>query len=497
MIKAKRTEFLIGLSIATLLGLTLFFRIFWLGTIPGVNGDEASSAAWIFQYLDGGSYPLHTQTGRILDPIFLSVVFLIHQMLVPSFFVLRISSVVAGCVCILFTYVLLKKSINKKQALLITLLVASLPIHIGFSRYAWEPSWSPLACLLSLYFALSLQPTKASCAFLWALIVHPTNIFLAPFLLAPFLYQVIDQKKLRLLTLVGTGLCFIAVLLVIYHFGYSQSINFKGLLLQNHVFDGNQMRTFMKLVMNYVNGVTLYQGIIGSMPTRLADFYMWLTSFVFLFLLGTNVHIYMRSGIQKIHSMTLGLLASLVVFFVVAGPNYLSPGMERYGLWMTIPFCVWGVLSLDEWGQNLRFTRLSTYSTLLVSCFFIFSFYTHYFHQIQSTNSTAHPTFISGPVEPKYAAFQAIDSVRDVEKTTTILALDHWTYWPILYLTFGYENYNVTASIPELIRDSSEEEFYYVGWSQHSLPQQLVDFVPIATIKGFGDVSVFTVYKHH
>ena len=57
------------------------------------------------------------------------------------------------------------------------LLVAALPINIGYSRFAWDACETTLATLIACYFALQRKWWALALAFVALVWVHPTNAF--------------------------------------------------------------------------------------------------------------------------------------------------------------------------------------------------------------------------------------------------------------------------------------------------------------------------------
>ncbi len=83
-------------------------------------------------------------------------------------------------------YPLFAGAIGRRGAVLAAVLLALSPTAIAYSRFGWDPSGTPLACVLALGFAFRQQPVAAAISSLAAIVIHPTNIFVVPIVLSIF-----------------------------------------------------------------------------------------------------------------------------------------------------------------------------------------------------------------------------------------------------------------------------------------------------------------------
>src|SRR5262249_37814883 len=106
---------------------------------------------------------------------------------------LRSVAVASGLAALVVNYLLCRRAFDMPTAIVSTMLLALLPVNIAYSRFAWDASHSLLATLPVLYLPLlgarradpRLICIPALLAYAAAILVHPTNVFAAPLLVAP------------------------------------------------------------------------------------------------------------------------------------------------------------------------------------------------------------------------------------------------------------------------------------------------------------------------
>ena len=181
-------------------GLILFavvLRCRGLGNFPGINGDEAWYGVQAELCLRGEPIAWHTPSGNLLNPLFFGPQLAMHAIFGPSFVVLRATAVASGLLALLLNYWLCRRVFGRTIAIISTSILAVLPIDIAYSRLAWDASQSLLATLPCIYFPLwAINEPRwkvrlslaALAAMAIAIIVHPTNLFVAPIAVACLVY---------------------------------------------------------------------------------------------------------------------------------------------------------------------------------------------------------------------------------------------------------------------------------------------------------------------
>ena len=94
---------------------------------------------------------------------------------------------------VVLLYVLGSRILDRTTASIAAALLAAMPVAIIFSRVSYESSHAALYGILIVYFAYRLNIIAVVLMLLMSYLVHPTNIFLLPLLLAIILVQSLKQ----------------------------------------------------------------------------------------------------------------------------------------------------------------------------------------------------------------------------------------------------------------------------------------------------------------
>ncbi len=451
------------LATATVLLLTVccFLRIWRLGNLPGINGDEAWSGVQAMRLLHGQPIAWRTPTGNPVNVFFLLPLAALHTVFSPSFVVLRSVAVVSGILSLVVNYWLCWRAFDCRTALVSTVLLAALPINIAYSRLGWDASQSLLATVVVLYLPLiwlrhrssaGPLPLGAMVALAAALIVHPTNIFATPLLVVPIIYARRNQLIWRLRTAAlparpGSlaGLVTISAIVV-----YIAWVLLATLVTRLH--GPSEFGEFCQNYLRLLSGATVYEYISGVEVAKEA-----LAPFVWLplasnWILGFAMVIGAWGLVQRLlHgadavdvSLLLGWSIMLLGFALVAGPGAIVPHLERYGICLVAPGALVLSRGLEWWIEPARpWARASAWGLLLVGGLFPLMFYLGYFEFIERSGGLSHRAFRTAKVEPKLAALGKILAERGPEDAIRIVASEWWLYWPLAYLAQGEHSVDV------------------------------------------------------
>ena len=141
--------------------LAVLFRMWDLGTLPGVNGDEAWYGMITGELLSGESSSWVTPTGNMLNPFYFGPLLFLHSLFGPSFTILRVPAVVSGLAALVANVACCRKLFGERTALISTMVLAVLPVNIAYSRFGWDTSQTLLATVFLLYACAAL----ARCGF--------------------------------------------------------------------------------------------------------------------------------------------------------------------------------------------------------------------------------------------------------------------------------------------------------------------------------------------
>jgi hypothetical protein len=437
------------LAIVAAIAVGVFFRLADLNSVPGLNGDEAWSGVQAVRFLQGESIAWRTPTGNPINFFFLGPLVVLHTMFAPSAVLLRSVSAISGLLALAANYWLCRRTFDRTTAILSTVLLAALPVMIAYSRFAWDSSQTPLFSALVVFAALgskrqsprlyysSLGIFAAMLAAIW---VHPTNVFLLP-LVAVCLCRESYWEKLSAK--------------VIYLF---VGVVAAGALVMRSPAD------LMRFVIDFgrlLNGTTVYRFISGGVQGNaidVSDLLTWTILFAAIY-----------GFVQRIKSernwadgrLAIGLLLSVVGFFIVAGPDGVEPHFERYALWMIVPTVLVLSRGAGWWLCEARSTRPTAIAmTATVIGLLLASCDRYYFHVFATSGGDSHLAFATGDVDPKERALNEILSSSEPSTPITIISGNWWTRLPIEYLSAKEPRVRVQQSFDGPISDLPKNAFF-------------------------------------
>jgi 4-amino-4-deoxy-L-arabinose transferase-like glycosyltransferase len=452
---------------------SLWFRVCSLENLPGINGDEAWYGVQAFQILTGRSFAFRTPTGLPLNPFFTGMEVPLLLVFRPSFWILRAPAVLSGVLAVALIYWLGSRILDRTTALIAAMLLAVLPSAIGYSRFGWDASQTPLFTILALYCAFRGKTLAMLICFALCLLVHASNIFLFPVLLAPYLVALwIAEKeptKRRLILALTVALGLLSLLLLVLI--DSRSDRF---LLASRVAPSNWLR-FLGHYGRLISGVTLYEYVVGQLSPRTRELYDVGFWGLFLALLFIGLPRLIRDQCWDRVALIIGLALGALSLYLVTGPDVIQPHRERYGMYLIVP-TILVIASLvtaalprrDE--AQFRIARRAGFAVmLLLGWMMLYSFKVHYFDALETTGGESHLAFRTSQVEPKQQAIQLIlddlvrrrqAAVRDHGKAQSpgnlnerigregrsvqpVIAENWWLYWPIRFLACGQSGVDV------------------------------------------------------
>jgi hypothetical protein len=472
---------LLVVSLFLLIFVACFFRTVALDRLPALNGDEAYTSVQMAELASGKKVDLYLPTHRTLSPLYGIYVWSIEKFIPGhSFWKVRLPSLLAGFLLVIFSFLLLRWVLPLPKALLASILIISSPVCIAYSRSAVEQSLMGLASLFSIYFALEGSFFSAAAALSLGAVIHPVNIFLLPVSFFPFLGRVFHapQRSRRFKFSLALGLVSLSGFFVfsllhflpaevgllnlrrVFHFLWASPVEFLGSGLQ-----------FLLYFIRLYTGFSTFEYFSSQPPTLLQFFWDFLLGLTLLFSLFGLV------GLRKKRLWTqfyyvLGFICMLFVFFFVAGPRALSVGLSRHGTFLIVPTSIFIAILIPEIRPRLNFRNLLI-GFLGVGWIFLLHFYFYYFQStIKTGGGATHRTYISGPVEPKANSFAWI--LEQSKGTGRILTEDWWIYWPIKYLALSHPNIEVIQLGSETAADGFDRLFN-VGAFAMGFPDGPVD----------------------
>jgi 4-amino-4-deoxy-L-arabinose transferase-like glycosyltransferase len=446
-------------NVIALLGVAVWLRAARLESVPGVNGDEAWIGVQAQLWLRGEAITWRTPTRNPINPFFFFPQALGHALFQPSFAVLRAPAVVSGLLALLMNLLWAWRVFGRTTAVCSTLLLAVLPLNIAYSRFAWDASQSLLASLVVLYLTIEcvragqrrvLHLLAVGLALVAAVLVHPTNIFLAPIpaIACAWLWRE-ELKRISLrcwqwrngvpAVIGGLLTCGVVYAVAGRWIGVAVGRLLNPAAAPQFVFNCGRL----------LSGTTVYQFIAGShtaAASTVVDLIVCGCIAAALFSLWRRA----KRERETAHLLIMaGWTVSMTGFFLIAGPEAMAPHFERYSIWLIGPTCLLLTISIvpaltrgDARGRAAQLVALSVAWCLLLD------FHSSCFGRFAATGGDSHATFRTGRVEPKLAAFERVlDSSpsRCPARPIWIITSEWWNYWPIRYLATAEQEIRVES----------------------------------------------------
>jgi hypothetical protein len=454
-----------------LLAVAVWFRAWDLGRLPGVNGDEAWAGVQAERILHGQCVPARTPTGNPLNPFFMLPQVLLHALAEPSFALLRLPALASGLLALALNFYLCRRAFGARLAWLTTLIHAILPINIAYSRFAWDASQSLLFTLPVVYAGVLAQrepPRRQRWTMIGlfslaaAVIVHPTNLFVAPFLALQLAaaWQVELMKLWNAPLQRGLVLATATVLVAAL----------AGRMLPRVAANMGSIDNYTAFAQRFgdlFTGATVYEYITGTLipqsgptpsATRIALNALAIT-------LGGVTAFSLFSLVRRGRSigdrwLVAGWAASVVCFFAVAGPTAIAPHFERYAICLIAPTVLLMGRALDWWMRpTTRFSLATAPLLVVVGACMLATFKSHYFDELDGHGGRSHLTFRTAASEPKQQAMNLIARERAADLPLLIQTSEWWLYWPLQYLAYAHHDLKVELRSPDDPRPLDQQAF--------------------------------------
>jgi hypothetical protein len=454
-----------------LLAVAVWFRAWDLGRVPGVNGDEAWAGVQAERMLHGQCVSARTPTGNPLNPFFMLPQVLLHARAEPSFALLRVPALASGLLALMLNFYLCRRAFGARLAWLTTLIHAVLPINIAYSRFAWDASQSLLFTLPVIYAGVLAhrEPTRRQRWTMFglfslaaAVVVHPTNLFVSPFLAIQLALAWQDQLVKLWNARLKRGLCLATAIVVLAALA--------GRMLPRLAANTGSIDNYTAFAQRFgdlFTGATVYEYISGTLipqsgatpsATRIAlDALAIAMGGVTAFALFSSTRRGRSAGDRW---LVAGWAASVVCFFVVAGPTAIAPHFERYAICLIAPTVLLAGRAMDWWMQpTTRFSLVTAPLLLVLATCMLATFKSHYFDELKGHGGRSHLTFRTASVEPKQQAMDLMARERDRDVPLLIQTSEWWLYWPLQYLAYAHDDVTVELRSADDPRPLHQQSF--------------------------------------
>lgn len=458
-------ELWLALNVLALLAVALIFRVWKLENVPGINGDEAWYGIQAQAFLEGGQPAWKTPTRNPINIFFLGPQVLLHWDAEPSFWRLRLPAVLSGLAALVVNFWLCRRAFGWQAAIVSTVILAVLPINIAYSRFSWDPAQSLLATAVVVYLAAmatagaweargAAEPAAVdqrmrnhlllgAAALAIAILVHPTNLFLAPLLVMPLLVRwhrellAFCRPRPVSTAKVACWAAALAAFAVIAIGGQHWFVRAARRLAQP-----GDVATFATLYVQLLWGVSCFRFLAGSCQgDALSGNLFDLAGLILGGALVVMVAVYSLKQRPRVEiTLAAGYAIGLVGFFLIGGPSAMAPHFERYAIWMIAPAVLLASRAMVWWAA--RTGPSFWYLTSAIAWLWLVVFGQQYFGFIQQTGGQSHRAMRTAEVEPKLAAWQAIvgtlhrhdANAAEAAGPTLVATTEYWIETPLQYL---------------------------------------------------------------
>ena len=451
-----------------IVGAAVFLRFYEVHRLPGMHGDEAWYGLQARRLLAGEAVEWRTPTNNVPGMLHLGSLTLLHGIFPPSLFLLRLPAL-SLLAALLLAYATCRRFFGQEAAMAAAVVMACLPINIAYARLGWDPSHSPLLILASAFAAFAGRRLLCGLFFAFALINHPSAVFVAPFLTLAYLgfrisgdglrSSVIDTVKLAALLLLGIVLG-IAISPATTHYvslsaGLSRLIDVQG------------WAQFGLMFCRLLSGDTIYTYSVGTgfgSALPLAD---WAVGAGLATILAAGVARRSRRRLENCR-VARGYDCQPGSLYLAAGKWVLNPTLERFAYpWCRSPPSIRGDRRWHYASQTLASTAAradfsGNACKLLVSLH----------HSVECGRNCESRGFWTARQDPAKSAFHLI-STDGPRSAVQDPVEDWWLYMPISYYAAGAP-FDVINAMPSVIEAAaSAGDTYWVTFGGSTLDQAL------------------------
>ncbi len=453
---------LLAANLILLLAAATLCRALELDHIPGLNGDEAWQGVQAQRVLRGEAISWRTPTGNPINPLTFLPLLALHACLPPSVALLRLIPLVSGVAALLVNYIFCRRLFGQQLAVISSVLLAVLPATVAYSRFAWDASQTVLISLPVLYCSLGMvrKPAHrrgwligAASALCLALVVHPTNLFLAPLFVTAAIWSwrqdisawIVARRRwgvpaaMALFVVAGVAFCLAA----------KRSEMIGGAL--GRLVSPGQAAAYFGCIVDLLSGTTIYRFIPATQLKATDPATLAYRSAAWIILLASAVGVWRALQLRRhatLRILLAGLALGLLAFYLIAGPKASEPHVERYSMWMIAPLTLLLASGIQCWIRSTAKARLRPAVALLMAWCLLAGFGWYYIRPLRLGLTAPHLAFRTSQVEPKLAALHAIRA-QSTSRPTRIVAQGWWLYWPLAYLAGSEPSVSVVpADVP-------------------------------------------------
>jgi hypothetical protein len=321
------------LLVGGLVAAGIIFRLLWIDHLPGINGDETWYGVELLGAQPGHPPLWRTPSGNLLNPFFSAPLWGLLKVFGPFFWVLRVPAVISGLACIPIAYFLWRRFLRPSTATSAAILFATLPIVLAYSRIGWDPSQIIPAGMLVIGFSLTGRVVPTAVAFVVAVWIHPTNVFLAPLVLTHWTFRIWvtaapgAQRRFRFASLAGVALGALLVVKLLF-LPARTNVSVPAQLL-----DVVNWQHLAVLFGEMLSGISTYRYFVGPLSPLLETTHAVVFWALFLAVVGLGTRQLIRARDWRGLSHVVGFVLMYIAFQALgASLATADSGNERYAL---------------------------------------------------------------------------------------------------------------------------------------------------------------------
>ena len=439
----------------------LVFRFVWLDRLPGISGDEVAFSVQIAHALRGEPHAYRAPTGTYVTPFTFVSSNLLLRLAPPSFFLLRLPVAVWACVGLVLNAVLYRRwAGNWTEALLGTLLLSTMPLHLTYARCAWEPSFLLTPIALVVYPCLMVADQRASrldwvllfcgsALCVWTTFSAIVLVVLAAAILVfgvrrevwlPWLSRRIGQTERRtlgMLWLSGIGLAVLgaAGILSWSVAARAQTADYLTTMGKDLLFDPNWTLRYLLILGDMVSGTRAFEYFAG---VRLVPGLYWISIVFFVALVWSAVRLCRSARPSDRFLGTIWVAVPVLMIVTYSRCQMVCTGNERYFWWVVplFPVSLLRTLTLAAEQRARRPGPAVGITVLAMSTLFLATTWFYYFRALETNRFRLHTYgyYQTGRVEPKAAAAEFIRDKIGSRLDAEVYAEDYFLRAPLQYL---------------------------------------------------------------
>lgn len=433
-------EYLVIVLSVVLIAISVFFRVWHLGNIPGLNGDEAEYGADCISLLHGHAILWHTSNCNLKNVFYYIPVLLLHAIFPISIVLLRATAVACGIVAIIVNYLLCRRLFGQNCAMLSSLLIAALPENIAQSRLGWDPCESLLIDLFIVYGCVAIvrkniKPARliagTSIACVVGFMIHPSNIFACLLLPTAIIiryaqdiaaYFGVGNRLLRTTTATVALALLIAGTMPVLHRQIEMASKLRHFPTRAFVLDYAELFSG-RAIYNFLTGYPRPFDHIDAIDV------LSVLPWVLCLVLAARGK---ANALDRF--VAIGWLIQIAAFASIAGAVALEPTLNRFGLCLIGPGVLLFVRTVERSTENRpAAARAAQFAILALSALLLICFYNCYFRYIIKTGGNSEPAFRTAATDPKQTAFEYVQSQCPANRPCYVVCSSWWNYQPARY----------------------------------------------------------------